>query len=144
MNYFSESSKRKLDTCHPDLRVLFAHVIQNYDCTIVCGFRGKKDQDTAFAEGNSTLRWPNSRHNRQPSWAVDVAPYEEKTGIDWKYDQALYFSGYVIGIADLLYRTGVISHRIKSGVDWNKDNNINDTKFKDPLHFEIIPNEKDT
>ena len=143
MNHYSESSKRNLETCHTVLRILFAHVIIDYNCTIVCGARGEKAQNKAFAEGNSTLKWPNSKHNRQPSWAVDVAPYEA-SGIDWKYDQALYFAGYVIGIADLLYRTGVISHRVKSGIDWNKDNDINDTKFKDPLHFEVIPNEKNT
>ena len=142
MNRFSESSKLRLNTCHQDLRVLFAHIIIDFDNTVVWGFRGEKDQNKAFAEGNSTLKWPNSKHNRMPSWAVDVAPYE-KTGIDWGYNQALYFAGYVIGMADYLYRVGIISHRIVSGIDWNKDNDINDTKFKDPLHFEIIPNEND-
>jgi len=143
MYHYSENSKRKLETCHRDLRTLFAHVIPDYDNTIACGFRGKADQNTAYKEGKSTLQWPNSKHNRQPSWAVDAAPYE-KTKVDWSFWQSLYFAGYVIGVADKLYRTGVISHRIISGIDWNKDNNINDTKFKDPLHFEIIPNEFET
>lgn len=143
MFYYSENSKKRLETCHQDLRILFAHVIIDFDNTIVWGFRREADQNKAFAEGNSTLKWPNSKHNKYPSWAVDAAPYE-KTGIDWGYYQSLYFAGYVIGLADYLYRNGIISHRITSGIDWNKDNNINDTKFKDPLHFEIIPNETDT
>ena len=143
MFHFSNISKNRLETCHRDLRVLFANVIQDYDCSIIWGFRGEDAQNEAYEQGYSTLRWPDSKHNKQPSLAVDVAPYEE-SGIDWTYNQALYFSGYVIGMADKLFRTGVISHRIKSGIDWNKNNDINDTKFKDPLHFEIIPNETDT
>ena len=74
MNKFSERSKERLNTCHRDLKTLFNHVILERDCTIVCGQRNKTDQDKAFTDGNSKVQWPNSKHNRIPSLAVDVAP----------------------------------------------------------------------
>ena len=139
MNNFSEISKQRLITCHRDLRTLFAHVIQEFDCTIVCGHRSREDQDRAFAEGKSKLKYPNSKHNKIPSEAVDAAPYE-KTHIDWSKSQMLFFAGYVKGVADRLYRTGVINHRIRLGADWNENNDIDDEIFLDAPHFELIPN----
>ena len=142
MNTFSETSKSRLKTCHRDLQMLFAHVIQEYDCTIVCGHRDKEAQDQAYDEGKSKLKYPNSKHNRIPSWAVDAAPYE-LTHIDWSKSQMLFFAGYIKGVADRLYRTGVISHHIRLGADWNENNDIDDETFLDAPHFEIMPNERD-
>ena len=120
MPQFSNISKERLQTFHKDLRTLFGHIIQDYDCTIVCGHRGKEDQDKAYYANpaKSKLKWPNSKHNKYPSLAVDAAPFE-KTGIDWSFTQMAYFAGYVMGVADRLYRIGVISHRIRAGIDWN-------------------------
>jgi len=143
MNHFSETSKARLKTCHRDLQTLFAHIIQDYDCTIVCGHRDQPEQDRAYAEKKSTKRYPNSKHNRIPSWAVDAAPYEPGQGIDWKPRQMAFFAGYVKGVADRLYRIGVISHRIRLGIDWDSDNDIDDETFIDSPHFEIMPNERD-
>jgi len=140
MNHFSDISKARLETCHKDLKTLFAHVIQNYDCTIVCGHRDKEDQNKAFAEGNSTKQYPNSKHNKIPSQAVDAAPYERMFGIDWKPKQMAYFAGYVRGYANHLYQLGVISHRIRSGIDWDSDYDIDDETFIDAPHFEIVLN----
>ena len=142
MNHFSETSKARLKTCHKDLQILFAHVIIDFDCTIVCGHREKEDQDKAFAEGKSKLKYPQSKHNKIPSMAVDAAPYE-KTHIDWTKSQMLFFAGYVKGIADQLYRIGVISHRIRLGADWNNNNDIDDETFLDAPHYELIPNDRD-
>jgi peptidoglycan L-alanyl-D-glutamate endopeptidase CwlK len=141
MNHFSEISKERLKTCHRDLQILFAHVITDYDCSVICGHRSSQEQDEAFNSGHSKLQWPNSKHNSVPSLAVDVAPHENT--IDWGKLQSAHFSGYVNGIADQLYRIGTISHKIRFGVDWNNDNNVDDTTFWDAHHFEIIPNERD-
>ena len=139
MPQFSETSKKRLQECHQDLRVLFGHVIQNFDCTIVCGHRDKEAQDRAFAEDKSKLKYPRSKHNKIPSEAVDAAPYE-KTGIDWSKSQMLFFAGYVKGVADQLFQSGVISHRIRLGADWNSNNDIDDETFLDAPHFEIVNN----
>ncbi len=143
MNTFSEISKTRLKTCHKDLQILFAHVIQDYDCSIVCGHRDKEEQDKAFAERNSTKKYPNSKHNKMPSLAVDAAPYEKGTGIDWKPRQMAYFAGYVKGKADQLFKIGTISHHIRLGIDWDSDNDVDDETFIDAPHFEIVLNEND-
>jgi peptidoglycan L-alanyl-D-glutamate endopeptidase CwlK len=137
MSNYSFASQTKLDTCHPDLQALFFYVILGYDNTIVCGHRGEQEQNEAYAAGNSQLQWPNSKHNSYPSMAVDAVPYE-KTGLDWGKIQSANFAGYVKGIADMLFRYGTISHKIRCGVDWNSDNDVDDTKFWDGAHFELV------
>lgn len=139
---FSETSKARLKTCHVDLQILFAHVGQEMDCTIVCGHREKEDQDKAYAEGKSKLKYPQSKHNRIPSWAVDAAPYI-KNKIDWTREQLLFFAGFVKGVAYKLYSTGVMTHRIRLGADFDMNNDIKDDKFRDEPHFELIQNERD-
>ena len=144
MNHFSDTSETRLKTCHKDLQRIFANVIIDYDCTIICGSRDQIEQDKAFAEGKSKLKYPNSKHNKKPlSWAVDAAPYEKGQGIDWKPRQMAFFAGYVLATANDLYRIGAISHRIRLGIDWDSDYDIDDETFIDAPHFEIIPNERD-
>lgn len=142
MNRFAKISEMRILTCHRDLITLFKHIILDYDCSVVWGHRGEKEQNKAFASGNSQLEWPNSKHNTLPSLAIDVAPYE-KTEIDWGKLQSAHFAGYVKGVADQLYRIGSMTHRIRTGIDFDQDNDIDDTKFWDACHFELIPNERD-
>jgi peptidoglycan L-alanyl-D-glutamate endopeptidase CwlK len=134
---YSITSKKKLETCHPDLQALFFYVVLGYDNTITCGHRGEQEQNEAFANGYSQLQWPNSKHNQYPSNAVDAVPYE-KNHLDWGKTQSANFAGYVKGMADILFRMSIISHKIRCGVDWDNDNDIDDTKFWDACHFEII------
>jgi peptidoglycan L-alanyl-D-glutamate endopeptidase CwlK len=141
MPKYSVISEERLKTCHRDLQILFRHVIQDYDNSILCGHRGEKDQNEAFAIGNSQVKFPNSKHNYIPSLAVDAVPYEGRA--DFDKTQSAYFAGQVMGIANQLFRIGTISHKIKCGIDWDNDNDINDTKFWDAGHFEIIPNQYD-
>ena len=137
MPKFSETSKRRLASCHSDLQKLFNTVIQFYDCTIVCGYRGPTEQNLAFKGGKSKLQFPDSKHNRSPSLAVDAAPYE-KYGIDWTREQGYFFAGFVLGIAKILKKHGVIDSKIRLGADWDSDHDINDQTFLDIPHFEIL------
>ena len=75
MPEFSQKSLNKLQQCHPQLQQLFLEVIKERDCTVICGYRGKAEQDEAFYSGNSKVKWPNGKHNKFPSLAVDVWPY---------------------------------------------------------------------
>ena len=96
MPRFSRKSKRKLDTCHESLQQLFNEVVKSFDCTVIEGHRGEKKQNEAYRKGNSKLKYPNGKHNKTPSIAVDVIPYP----IDWKdRDRMHYFGGFVLGIA---------------------------------------------
>lgn len=141
MPQFSQVSKDRLFTCHFDLQILFNYVIQFYDCVIVCGYRTKAAQEKAFNEGNSTVHYP-STHNTKPCISVDVAPYE-KTGIDWSKLQSSYFAGFVMGCAAMLFRSGMMKHRVRCGADWNEDMDVDDTKFWDACHFELVLSEEE-
>jgi hypothetical protein len=67
--------------------------------------------------------------------AVDLAPWEGK--LDWGRDQMIFFAGFAQGVAKRLYDEGLIKHDIISGIDWDNDRDINDTKFFDAPHFQI-------
>jgi peptidoglycan L-alanyl-D-glutamate endopeptidase CwlK len=139
MPQFSQSSAEKLSTCHSDFQILCKRLIERYDFTVICGHRGEEDQNKAFKEGNSKLQFPDSKHNTVPSLAIDLAPYES-TGIDWGKLQSAYFAGQVMGLAAELFTEGIMKHHIRPGIDWDNDNDIDDTKFWDAGHFELIPN----
>ena len=129
MNAYSKSSEERLSTCHFDLRRVFREALKVMDHTIICGHRGKEEQDRAFREGKSKVRWPDGMHNRTPSLAVDVMPYP----VDWNdVERTFYFAGIVKGIAHCL---GI---PIRWGGDWNGDNRFRDERFRDLPHYELI------
>lgn len=144
MPAFSRASRARLATVHPDLQRVFERVILIYDCTILEGHRGRAAQDRAVAEGNSTVSWPNGKHNAYPSRAVDAGPYDaEIRGVNWNTDHRTsegrtniarfyHFAGLVLGVAELL---GV---RLRWGGDWDSDTRFDDQTFNDLVHFELI------
>ena len=75
MPSFSKRSIDNLDSCHPDLRKVAHEAIKHFDFTVICGHRGKAEQNKAFAEGKSKLKWPDSKHNKTPSMAMDCVPH---------------------------------------------------------------------
>lgn len=79
MNKFSKRSLEQLSTCDQRLQDLFTKVLQEMDCTIIEGHRGREKQNRMVEEGKSKVKWPRSKHNTFPSKAVDVMPYP----IDW-------------------------------------------------------------
>ncbi len=126
---FSQSSLEKLQTCDERLQRVFNEVIKYYDCTVICGHRGEKDQNEAFMKGYSKLRYPKSKHNSNPSKAIDCLPFP----INWQDDkQHIFFAGFVIGIAS---KMGI---RLRWGGDFNNDRNFSNDSFLDRPHFEII------
>jgi hypothetical protein len=129
MPSFSEKSKIKLQSCDKELQRLFNKVVECYDCTILDGYRGEERQNELFSQGRSKVKFPNSKHNKYPSKAIDVAPYP----VDWNDLRRFYhFAGYVRGVAENL---GI---RIRWGGDWDGDFEIKDNNFNDLPHFELI------
>jgi len=122
MPHFSPSSKRKLLECHADLQVLCNEMIMITDFTVLCGFRNEKDQNKAFEDGHSKVKWPNSKHNQRPSKAVDLAPYP----IDWNnLTRFKEFRKFVLQQAERLYKEGRMKHKI-AVIEW------------DLPHFQIV------
>lgn len=128
MPSFSKSSNDKLNTCHPLLQTLMREVVKNYDCTILCGRRGEAEQNEAFENGYSQLKFPASKHNSMPSRAVDVLPYP----INWNdKSRHLHFAGYVQATAD---RLGI---KVRWGGNFDGDSSL-DNGFQDRPHWELV------
>ena len=126
---YSKKSTDRLMTCHASLQALFFEVIKFADCAILEGHREQERQDRLYEEGKSKLSFPNSKHNKLPSLAVDAAPYP----IDWN-DTArfYYFGGIVRGIA---FKMDI---PIRWGGDWDGDLQVKDQTFNDLPHFELL------
>lgn len=45
-----------------------------YPVQVICGYRGKEEQNKAFAEKKTKLEFPKSKHNKFPALAVDIVP----------------------------------------------------------------------
>lgn len=89
MPNFSQSSLDKLKTCDIRLQAIAHEAINEMDFTVICGRRGEDEQNAAFDTGHSKLRYPNSRHNSNPSEAMDLAPIKNGT-IDWNDIQSFH------------------------------------------------------
>ena len=129
MPSFGTRSQDNLAQAHPELQRLFNEVIKHFDCSVICGHRSQEEQDKAYHEGKSKLKFPQSKHNGSPSLAVDVIAYP----IEWdNYRRNYMFVGFVRGVASQL---GI---NIRCGADWDGDTVIKDQNFHDIPHFELI------
>jgi peptidoglycan L-alanyl-D-glutamate endopeptidase CwlK len=85
MPSFSKRSTDNLATCHRDLQKVAHEAIKHFDFVVICGHRGKAEQQKAFREKKSKLQWPLSHHNKLPSLAMDCVPHP----VDWN-DKAAF------------------------------------------------------
>ena len=128
MPYFGKTSKKRLSTCDDKLQKLFNEVIKHVDCSILEGHREKDRQNKLYEEGKTKVKYPNGRHNRQPSSAVDVTPYP----VDWKdRERQTLFAGFVLGVANQM------NINLRWGGDWDQDFQVVDNRFDDFPHFEL-------
>lgn len=118
MPCFSQVSASRLLTCRPILSELAYEAIKKYDFSILCGWRGKEEQDRAFNEGHSKLRFPNSKHNavasdgKPSSLAFDFSPYPASFD---PYPRYSLIAGYLMGLG---YARGIF---VRWGADWDDD-----------------------
>ena len=128
MPYFGKSSKKRLSTCDSKLQEIFNEVIKHVDCSVLEGHRSKDRQNKLYEEEKTKVKYPDGRHNRQPSSAVDVTPYP----VDWKdRERQTLFAGFVIGVASQM---GI---NLRWGGDWDQDFQVVDNRFDDFPHFEL-------
>ena len=119
---FGPRSFHQLVTLHPDLRKVLAHALSTgiIDFSVLEGYRGEEKQNEAFNTGKSKLKYPQSKHNMNPSRAVDIAPYP----IDWNNrERFAKLAGVILACA---HEVGV---KVVWGGDWKT--------FKDLPHFEL-------
>lgn len=138
MPQFSAISKQRLATCDARLRAVLEEVILHIDFVVLEGHRGEADQNKAFAEGKSKLKWPKGKHNALPSRAVDIWPYVPDVKVNWKdVVSAGRLMGYIQRVAD---EKGI---KLRFGLDWDGDFRTAgptdpDESFLDAPHVEIL------
>ena len=132
-------SLERLRTVHPSLQVIISKANNIMELSVLCGVREEAEQNKAFAEGKSKLKWPDSKHNLKPgqqySNAVDIIPYfiGPKDNYDW--DDALAFA-FLAGICKAIAVEECI--KIRWGGDWDSDGRTKDERFLDLPHIELI------
>jgi len=150
----SNRSKKSLESSHPDLQTIFYHVNKTIDFPfeVIYGHRTPDEQFELYKKGRKKQgnTWvvidrkqvvtncdgflKKSNHNAFPSMAVDALPLP----INWKKTRQLtYYAGVVMGIAEMLYDMGMITHKLRWGGDWNENNDPEDETFVDQPHFEL-------
>jgi len=129
MPKFGTKSKNNLANCHKDLQVILNEAIKYIDFSVIEGARTAKRQRILFLEHRTTLDGVEKLSNHQiekhddgTSWAVDVAPYPQ----DWSNkvkakERFVFLAGFIKAVAEILYFSGKIQHRIRQGVDWDGD-----------------------
>ena len=133
MPAFGKRSRDRIATLDSRWKPLLESAIEEIDFTVICGHRDIEAQTRAFDSGHSTVSWPNSKHNKNPSLAVDLAPWHtDAPHIHWKEDREFIF------LAGLIFAYGRILHLdIRWGGDWDGDFDQSDQTFMDIGHFEI-------
>jgi peptidoglycan L-alanyl-D-glutamate endopeptidase CwlK len=130
---WGDRSKRVITEIDPRWHRVLDRVLQEVaDISLLCGHRGQKEQNEAFENGFSKVRWPDGKHNKWPSLAVDLQPYPMPE-LEIKQVMALaYIAGRIIQIG---LEEGLI---IRWGGDWDRDGDLLDQNFDDLFHFEIV------
>lgn len=116
----SKKSIQKLNTCHSDLKKLIEAVAEDEKCAVICGFRGRYEQEKAYYEGRSKAKWGASKHNLKPSHAVDVVPLP----LDWNN-----ISSFVKLGEKIMKKADELNINVKWGRDFKG--------LKDYPHFEL-------
>lgn len=153
---FGKSSKKQLNTCHKDLKLIFlrAIAISKVDFGLSEGHRPIKKQQDYYAIGRTVdlHRKPitnvdgvnkKGKHNYLPSLALDIYVWhsDRKTREKIAYDKMhlTYIVGLLDAITEDLYENGKIKHKIRWGANWDGDGIIDyDQSFDDFPHVELI------
>jgi len=139
MNTWGRKSKRVYDTLDPRLQILVTRIRDEVcDVSLTSGYRDFMEQNALFEASASTLRWPDSKHNKNPSIAVDLQPYPYPT-----YEPKLWGAlGYIAGRAYAI--AAEEGFQIRWGGDWDGDGDLTDQKFDDLFHLELMNETTDT
>lgn len=130
---FSNRSKSNLQECHFSLQLIIREALSYgiMDFTIIEGHRPKDLQEKYFREGKSKVHYPNGKHNKVPSEAVDIVPYIDGK-INWEKEHCCVLAGIVLSASSKL------EIPIRWGGAWSGEINLPNNSFQDLCHFELI------
>lgn len=127
---WSSKSQRVYNSLDPRLQYLCDELLKHMDVSLVYGHRTQRQQNALYPK-NSKVQWPNSKHNRKPSLAVDMQPYPyPSTENDLRAGL-----GYMAGLCFRLAEESGFS--IRWGGDWNRNGDVTDNGFDDLFHIEV-------
>ena len=131
---FGKASMPKYNTLHPDLQVVAndALATEIMDFSIIEGHRGKAEQNRYYDLGKSKVKFPDGKHNKIPSEAMDAAPYINGK-ISWNKSHCCVLAGIILACAA---QQGI---KLRWGGNWDMDGEpITDQDFQDLVHYEIM------
>ena len=131
MNRFGRNSRRQLSTSDGRLQDIAHIVLKIKDHAVIKGHRTEREQRSAYENGHSQLDWPNGKHNKLPSTAIDVQTYPLPQNEQELREEQLYLLGLYAGVG---YMKDI---PIRIGGDWDRDGEITDNSFDDFFHVEI-------
>ena len=120
------------------LRKVLMAAIKQRDFTVLEAFRDEATQNHYFETGRSKLRFPDGKHNKNPSEAVDIAPwFPSKPHIRWNDIEAFKALGnFIIGVG------AGMGIELRWGGDWAMNLGTNwdydDQNFNDFPHIELV------
>lgn len=129
----SAVSERRLATVAEPLQGIVRAVAADFPTMVVCGHRTQADQDEAVRLKRSKTPWPRSKHNSNPSRAVDLAPLKNGA-IDWN-DKALFR----VLAERMFFHAKARGVDIRWGGNFDQDGIIGNDRFIDMPHFELLP-----
>lgn len=131
MNKWGDESHRQRSNCDVRLNQIGDIVLQIKDHSVIKGHRNKEDQNRAFDDGHSKLRWPDGKHNQLPCKAQDVRAYPWPDNEQDQREEQLYLLGLYRGVAHM---KGI---KLRTGADWDRDGEIADNGFDDFFHIQL-------
>ena len=143
---FGKASTEEIETCHNDLQAILYLAITRTDIDfgISEGHRERERQYMLFLQGKSKIDGYKKevKHNKKPSEAADIFIYHPdlstRRKLAYNVPHLCYVAGIIKSCAIELYEAGEISHLIRWGGNWDKDNVlIIDQSFDDLPHFEL-------
>lgn len=138
MNRWGDKSKRIRATLDPRLQVVVDEVLQRVDVSLTSGYRDREEQNTLFENNVTQVRYPDSKHNRRPSEAVDLQPHPYPNNEN-DLRAAL---GYIAGLAMMIAENH--GWQLRWGGDWNRNGSVVDNGFDDLFHLELYHEPNDS
>jgi len=155
-NSFSKSSLSRLETCHSDLILVAKESLKvsQVDFGISQGARTIEEQQQYYNEGKSKVN-PSAYSDtvtllskgkhlidaelRPKSWAFDFYAYVPGESLTYDMIHLMFIVGVITATAERLRQEGKITHKIRSGTNWDRDGELKyDQSFFDAPHIEMI------
>lgn len=151
----SQRSKKEYDTLHKDLQKVIDLALKTsqVDFTIIEGARTAERQQMLYDTKKSKVNpskysaqelITKGKHIvnqfRKESWAFDfIASVPGKPNLAYDITHLMYLVGVFTTCGQILYNKGEITHKIRSGANWDRDGELKyDQTFFDAPHIEII------